>query len=465
MAHIPINDLSPRSGPYTATGGQTVFAYTFPIFDQTHLVVTRRRAGTLTTLVLTTDYTVSGVDAASGGNVTLVTGATADDIITIEREVPVARSTDFTTGGDFYAATVNEELDLMVMMMQQLERDIAKCLHIKDDDSSGTLELPLVASRASKYLAFDASGEPIASSAASGVPTTALWTAVLDDATLATSLASLGFSSDVQALLLTASDAAFRTELGLGTAAVAATGVASGNVPLVNQTVNATTRAATTTLGTSLNHTLSDSAATITAFNGVAGVTYHCRCLGAGAITHHATDLIVTQTGASIAATAAGDTFDVEMITATTCRLKNYQKADGTAMAGSTAPVFGRVVRTAGNVTTTSTSLVDLTGATVTFTTGAFPVAVGATQIASVTPAAQIGFNIMVDAALELGAKGYEAYFGFDNRQMTAAFAHQTAALSAAAHTIKEQWKVDSNTGTIHANTDIAHSFWAHEIR
>lgn len=104
-------------------------------------------------------------------------------------------------------------------------------------------------------------------------------------------------------------------------------GVSAGNVAQVDQTVTAWTRAATTTLGTTLNGTLSDTSTTITAFAGVAGVTYHCRCLGAGAITHHATDLIITQSGASIAATAAGDTFDVEMLTATTCRIKNYVKA------------------------------------------------------------------------------------------------------------------------------------------
>ncbi len=106
-------------------------------------------------------------------------------------------------------------------------------------------------------------------------------------------------------------------------------GVLAGNAVQVDQAVTATTRSATTTLGTTLNHTLSDTSTTITAFAGVAGVTYHCRALGIGAITHHGTNLIITQTGASIAATAAGDTFDVEMITATTCRIKNYTLASG----------------------------------------------------------------------------------------------------------------------------------------
>ena len=108
-------------------------------------------------------------------------------------------------------------------------------------------------------------------------------------------------------------------------------GVATGNVVQVNQTINATTREATTTLGTSLNHTLSNTSTTITAFNGVSGVTYHCRALGAGEITHHATNLIIAQTGASIT-TAVNDTFDVEMTSTTQCIIKNYQRASGSAL-------------------------------------------------------------------------------------------------------------------------------------
>jgi hypothetical protein len=57
-------------------------------------------------------------------------------------------------------------------------------------------------------------------------------------------------------------------------------------------------------------------------------VTYHCRADEIFTLTHHATNLIITQTGASII-TGAGDTFDVQMITGTTCRIVNFQKAGG----------------------------------------------------------------------------------------------------------------------------------------
>lgn len=158
--------------------------------------------------------------------------------------------------------------------------------------------------------------------------------------------------------------AAVRTALG-----VAALGVTAGTAVQVDQAVTATTRSATTTLGTTLNHTLSDTSTTITAFNGVTGVTYHCRALGAGSITHHATNLIITQGSADLT-TAAGMTFDVEMITSTTCRIKNVHKADGTALVAAASATPASAMYNATNTySLTSTTAVDVTGATVNITT------------------------------------------------------------------------------------------------
>ena len=138
-------------------------------------------------------------------------------------------------------------------------------------------------------------------------------------------------------------------------AIAAAKGVTAGKMIQVNQSVTATTRATTTTLGTTLNHTLSDTSANITAFNGVEGVTYHCRALGAGSIEHHATNLIISQTGANIT-TAAGDTFDVYMTTSATCRVLNYQRASGEALVATSVTFSTSAENTAGTSSTTVVS-------------------------------------------------------------------------------------------------------------
>lgn len=112
-------------------------------------------------------------------------------------------------------------------------------------------------------------------------------------------------------------------------------GVTAGSAQQVDQAVTAWTRATTTALGTTLQGTLSDTSATVTGFSGmVAGLTYKFRSLGAGILAHHATNLIITQTGASIT-TEAGDTGEIYALTATTCRIINYVRASGKPLVGA----------------------------------------------------------------------------------------------------------------------------------
>ena len=88
---------------YTATSGQTVFAYTFEIVDKSHIVVLKNGVA----LSEGTNYTVSGVGADSGGNITLTVGATTGDIMTFYRDMPYSRTQNYTNSGDFLASEVN----------------------------------------------------------------------------------------------------------------------------------------------------------------------------------------------------------------------------------------------------------------------------------------------------------------------------------------------------------------------
>jgi len=158
MATISVGDLTPRN-QYTATSGQTAFTYSFPIFEDGDLKV--YIGETLQTL--TTDYTVSGAGTDNGGTVTLTTGATLNDIVTIYRDLPVERTTDFQANGDLLAETLNDELDALTMMVQQIEYDLnSRCLRF----GQFTTGIPLseftenAADRANKVLAFDSSGDP-----------------------------------------------------------------------------------------------------------------------------------------------------------------------------------------------------------------------------------------------------------------------------------------------------------------
>jgi len=133
--------------------------------------------------------------------------------------------------------------------------------------------------------------------------------------------------------------------------------------------------------------------------------------------------------------------------------------------APDTPPVFGSVVRTAGPLTTTSTSLEDVTGATVTLTTGAFPVQYAAAMTSSQSIVGEIQWNVLVDAALQLGSQGLHNKYPAINSGYGTSFSAITAALTAAEHTIKMQWKVNAGTGYIYASSSSAFIWSVFEIR
>ncbi len=92
------------------------------------------------------------------------------------------------------------------------------------------MRLPLEAARASKFLAFDADGEPIASGGVSDVPVSSFWEGIVDDTTAGESLTTLGFSVYIQTLIDDANAAAARVTLEVQkNNLVADVSLASGN--------------------------------------------------------------------------------------------------------------------------------------------------------------------------------------------------------------------------------------------
>jgi hypothetical protein len=161
---------------YTATSGQTVFAYTFEIVDKDDIVVLKNG----TTLSEGTNYTVSNVGNDSGGNVTLAVGATAGDILTLYRDMPYARTQNYTNSGDFLASEVNSDFDNLWLAGEQTNRSFSQSIRkpITDSDSI-SMELPDAATRASKYLRFTDTG---AVTVATATTTVAADSVLIDDA-------------------------------------------------------------------------------------------------------------------------------------------------------------------------------------------------------------------------------------------------------------------------------------------
>jgi hypothetical protein len=135
------------------------------------------------------------------------------------------------------------------------------------------------------------------------------------------------------------------------------------------------------------------------------------------------------------------------------------------AAATTTAPVFARVLRTSSTPTTTSSSLVDLTGATVTITTGAYPVAYSFACNVRISTAGRVTLNVDLDGSLQLGTAGIGTYITQADDVTIMSFSGMTAALSAGSHTLKVKWKTGAGTATLDSDSG-AHYLWAvHEIR
>lgn len=137
MAELQINANDGRI-EHLATGGETTFAFDFPLFKAEHLSVYRQKAGADEgqSLTLNTDYTVTGVNVQPGSGTTEITlsavlypsGADEGDLFVLELSVPEERNSDFLDAGDFFADTINTELDLLTQQTQQLRRDVGKAL-------------------------------------------------------------------------------------------------------------------------------------------------------------------------------------------------------------------------------------------------------------------------------------------------------------------------------------------------
>ena len=157
MADYAITSVA-RRVVYTGSAGVGPYAFSFPVLVNTDIAVYKNDA----LLTLTTDYTVTISGTTGQGSVTLVVAATGADRITIVGARPIQRSTDFVTGGDFFANTLNTELDSEVIFVQQVAETAERSLKAPvTDPTTINMTLPLNTVRANKTLAFDADGNPV----------------------------------------------------------------------------------------------------------------------------------------------------------------------------------------------------------------------------------------------------------------------------------------------------------------
>lgn len=178
---------------YTGDGATTAFPYTFLILANTDLQVieTTIATGVQTLKTLTTDYTVSGVGTGSG-TVTAVVAPANTVTWTLARAMPRTQTTDYVEGDKFPASTHELALDKLTMIAQEIDTAMIRTLRQPTGDTADIGQLPAKAVRASKFLGFDAEGNPLATSVTSPGVVSAFMLTVLDDATAAAAATTFG---------------------------------------------------------------------------------------------------------------------------------------------------------------------------------------------------------------------------------------------------------------------------------
>ncbi len=168
------------TGPFVG-GFQIVAAADIAVFKNT------------TELTLTSDYTVSvnGNDFS----VTLTgsnngTALISSDVLTIVGNKTIERTSDFVTGGDLLAATLNTSFDDQIVMLQQINEKLSRTLTVSESDTFTSLNIPAKDDRKGKFLQFNStSGDPETATSGSDIATVA---GVASDVT---TVASVGASN------------------------------------------------------------------------------------------------------------------------------------------------------------------------------------------------------------------------------------------------------------------------------
>lgn len=177
---------------YTGNASTTVFAYDFRIDDQAHIEV--YLDGVLKTI--STHYTVSGVGAAGGGNVTFLTAPGSSVKVLFLRNVPLTQATDYLVGGKFPAETHEAALDKLTMIAQQYSEKFRRALKFATKslklDVDGEVDDPV----AGKFLQAKNPGPGLEWATPAGT-NTALPVPVADGGTGATTAAGARVSLDV----------------------------------------------------------------------------------------------------------------------------------------------------------------------------------------------------------------------------------------------------------------------------
>ena len=172
-----------RAGPYTGTGSQTAFPFTFRVFSSTDVRVTLASAGVEAVLTPSTQYTVAinpDQDTTPGGTVNVATAPATGQTLAIVGGTAYDQTLDLPAGGNYSPRALENALDRTVFQIQRLA-----------EEQSRTVTLPVTSAGASAQLPPPEAGKVI------GWDDTASGLRNVDPATLASIVAFASWRTNV----------------------------------------------------------------------------------------------------------------------------------------------------------------------------------------------------------------------------------------------------------------------------
>ena len=162
---MPISTTARKTSPFVGNGSLTYLPFAFKVFAASDLEVVRTTTstGAKSTLVLTTDYTVTlnaDQDNAPGGYATLNSALATGYTVVVVSKIPNTQSVALTNAGGFFPRVLNGVFDRLAALIQQVAEKVSRTPQLPVDDSATWPSIPSAAGRANTVLGFGNDGTP-----------------------------------------------------------------------------------------------------------------------------------------------------------------------------------------------------------------------------------------------------------------------------------------------------------------
>ena len=159
---MTISTSNRRAGPYLGDGIQREFPFTFKVFNAGDVrAYVADSQGKERALTYGADYRVTlhdNQEARPGGLLTLTAALAVGDKLAINSKTDIVQSKVFTNQGGFYPVLLNDALDLLTVICQELQAQLARAM-LAPVNATVTPSFPLP--DAKKYLRWSDDGSTL----------------------------------------------------------------------------------------------------------------------------------------------------------------------------------------------------------------------------------------------------------------------------------------------------------------